>query len=257
MSMTHLINTLLWPILFALLYCFSLPGIAISDDNAEAAEAENASNPLAAVNNTDLRLQFFDLDGSDRQDYYIDGAKMFSPKMKLKYDLHYWKTDVTGQSENNLESLHLKLLYFPVEGKLGERPYRLAVGVEWIKDLGDTDKGIGSDSDQIAPLAGVALQFGDSNLIPLLQHYESYSGEDVSQTAARLIAIKPLPGKAWLKLDAKAPYDWETYKIPASAELQLGKTFSPMFGAYIDGLVGIGSDRPYDWGVGVGVRFKY
>ncbi|MFC1823943.1 hypothetical protein ACFL9T_14630 [Thermodesulfobacteriota bacterium] len=30
---------------------------------------ENASNPLAAVSNTDLRYQFFDLDGSDRSDF--------------------------------------------------------------------------------------------------------------------------------------------------------------------------------------------
>jgi hypothetical protein len=38
---------------------------------------------------------------------------------------------------------------------------------------------------------------------------------------------------------------------------KLGKMFSPAIGAYIDGLVGIGHDRPYDWGVGLGVRFKY
>jgi len=25
----------------------------------------------------------------------------------------------------------------------------------------------------------------------------------------------------------------------------------------LDGLFGIGSDKPYDWGVGVGVRFSY
>jgi len=34
---------------------------------------ENASNPLAAVSNTDLRYQFFDLDGSDRSDFWVDG----------------------------------------------------------------------------------------------------------------------------------------------------------------------------------------
>jgi len=25
----------------------------------------------------------------------------------------------------------------------------------------------------------------------------------------------------------------------------------------VDGLFGIGGDRPYDWGVGVGVRYNY
>ncbi len=60
---------------------------------------ENASNPLAAVDNTDLRYQYFDLDGSDRTDYFVDGAYMLNPKLKLKYELHYWDTDVTGSSE--------------------------------------------------------------------------------------------------------------------------------------------------------------
>jgi len=33
--------------------------------------------------------------------------------------------------------------------------------------------------------------------------------------------------------------------------------FSPSFGTYFDAMVGVGADRPYEWGVGVGVRFNY
>ncbi len=74
---------------------------------------ENASNPLAAVNNTDVRLQYFDLDGPERYDFWVaDGAYMLTPKLKLKYELHYWDTDVTGSSESDWESLHLKPIYF-------------------------------------------------------------------------------------------------------------------------------------------------
>lgn len=124
--------------------CLSIPGFAIADESAEAPKGENASNPLAAVDNTDLRWQYFDLDQGSRQDYYIDGAKMLSPKLKLKYELHYWNTDVTGQDEKDWESLHLKAIYFPMEGKWREHPFRLAVGLEWIKDFGDVDKGIGT-----------------------------------------------------------------------------------------------------------------
>ena len=55
------------------------------------AYGENASNPLAAVNNTDVRLQYFDLGGSDRWDFWAaDGAYMLTPKLKLKYELHFW-----------------------------------------------------------------------------------------------------------------------------------------------------------------------
>jgi hypothetical protein len=33
--------------------------------------------------------------------------------------------------------------------------------------------------------------------------------------------------------------------------------FTRAFGLYMDGLVGVGGDKPYDWGVGVGMRFNY
>ena len=74
---------------------------------------ENASNPLAAVSNTDIRYQFFDLDGSDRNDYWLDGAYMVTPALKLKYEVHYWDTDVTGSGESDWESFHIKPIYFP------------------------------------------------------------------------------------------------------------------------------------------------
>ena len=40
---------------------------------------------------------------------------MLTPNLKLKYELHYWDTDVTGSSESDWESLHLKPIYFPEE----------------------------------------------------------------------------------------------------------------------------------------------
>jgi len=58
-------------------------------------------------------------------------------------------------------------------------------------------------------------------------------------------------------MDLKAPYDWNSETWPADVELQLGKSFTPKIGAYIDAQAGIGSDRPYDWALGVGLRFNY
>ena len=225
-----------------------------------SAYGENASNPLAAVTNTDLRAQYFDLGGPDRRDYWVDGAGMLTPNLKLKYEIHYWDTDVTGSSESDWESLHLKLIYFPEKmiGKLGEWKYKVAIGGESIVDFGNEDKGIGSGSDQIGPLVGVAMVRGGTVVVPLVQHYVSYDGPDVNTTAFRLIAIQSLPNKFWGKLDAIIPVDWEhDNAIPATFEVQLGKMFKPWFGAYEDGLIGIGGDKPYDWGVGVGVRFNY
>jgi hypothetical protein len=219
---------------------------------------ENASNPLASVSNTDLRVQYFDLDGSDRNDFWIDGAYMLTPKLKLKYELHYWDTDVTGSSENDWESFHLKPIYFPKQGEWGAWKYKVAIGGELIVDFGNEDKGIGSGSDQIAPLVGLALVRDNLVLVPIVQHFVEYDGPDVNKTSFRLIAIQSLPNNFWLKLDAKVPVDWENDNaVPASVEPQIGKMFTPSFGAYVDGLFGIGGDRPYDWGLGVGIRFNY
>ena len=245
-------------ILAGLVICFWLNVGYAGQDQQQKGAGENASNPLAAVNNTDLRWQHKGIGGSNLNDFYPDGSYMLLPKLKLKYDLHYQDSDVTGSSESDWESLHLKPIYFPKEGKWGTWKYRLAVGAEWIVDFGNEDKGIGSGSDQIAPLVGVALMRGGTVLVPLVQHFVDYSGPDVNQTAFRLIAIQSLPNKFWGKLDAKVPVDWENDNdIPATVEVQLGKMFSPKFGVYVDGLAGVGGDRPYDWGVGLGLRFNY
>lgn len=227
-----------------------------------SARAENASNPLAAVNNTDLRYQFFDLEGdADRQDAFIDGAYMLRPDLKLKYELHYNSTDVTGSRETDFEKANIKAIFFPAQGRISDTwGYRTAVGLEWVKDLGNGEGGIGTGSDQLAPLAGIAFANADTGttLIPLVQHFESYNGDaDISQTAMRLIALQPFDGGYWLKGDIKLPYDWERETWPATAEVQFGKTLSLGLAIYGDLLLGVGSDRPYDQGIGVGIRINY
>jgi hypothetical protein len=224
-----------------------------------ASSEENASNPLAAVDNTDLRFQYFDLgDGSDLWEPWIDGAYMLTPKLKLKYELHYWDTNVTGASENGFESFHLKPIYFPAQGELGDWKYKLAVGGEWIVEFGNEDKGIGTGAGQIGPLVAMALTKDNLVVIPLIQHFLSYDGPNINTTAFRLIAIQSLPNDFWVKLDAIVPFDWERDSaVPATAEVQLGKMFSPSFGLYVDSLIGVGKDRPYEWGLGVGARFNY
>ena len=180
-------------------------------------------------------------------------------KLKIKYELHYWQTNLTGSSQDGWESFLLKGIYFPTEGAWGDANYRVALGMDWMLDLGDHDKGIGNDAHQLGPFAGLALALPSrTTLIPLVQQFISYSGEDINTTAFRLIAIQPLPAQMWLKLDGKVPIDWENDEaIPATAEVQLGKNLSKNAALYIDGLVGIGGDRPFEWGAGVGLRVNY
>ena len=66
-------------------------------------------------------------------------------RLLVKYEAHYWDADITGKSEQDWESIHLKGIYFPKEGKWGDTPYRTAVGLEWIKSFDNAELGRGSD----------------------------------------------------------------------------------------------------------------
>ena len=228
--------------------------------NAQA--NENASNPLAAVNNTDIRYQYFDLgSGADRQDAFIDGAYMLRPDLKLKYELHYNSTNVTGTRFSDFEKASLKAIYFPSQRALNETwGVKSAVGLEWILDFGDPTKGIGTGSDQLSPFGGLAFSNAKTGLtlIPLIQHFASYNGPTtINQTAMRVIALKPFGDGFWAKADLKVPYDWENDAWPATIEAQVGKNLTASTAIYADLLMGIGSDRPYDVGAGFGLRFNY
>ena len=96
---------------------------------------ENASNPLAATSNTDVRMKYMDLGGAYLNDFYIDGAYMATAKLKLKYEVHYWNSNVIGKSQSGFESIHFKPIYFPLAGEWGKWKYKLALGLEWIVEF--------------------------------------------------------------------------------------------------------------------------
>ncbi len=172
--------------MFRIFFCFSLLTAALILVGSSTEAEENASNPLAAVNNTDIRYQYFDLgEGADRQDAFVDGAYMLGPDLKLKYELHYNSTNATGQRFDGFEKTSFKLIYFPSQKPLNDAwGVKSALGLEWILDFGDPDKGIGTGSDQIAPFGGFAFANTKTGLtlIPLVQHFASYNGSaNVSQ----------------------------------------------------------------------------
>ncbi|MEH6549308.1 MAG: hypothetical protein V7711_16140 [Pseudomonadales bacterium] len=239
------------------LLCFGMIPSVMAQEDAEP--EENASNPLSKGRNTDLRAQYFDLgDNTDRRSFDVEGATMLSSQLKLKYELHFWNTDVTGSREQAMETVSLKAIYYAKDRQWRGWGVRPALGLEWIKDFDNVDKGIGGGSDFLSPFVGLAFAHPSGlSLVPLVQHYSEYSGNKVNLTAFRLIGIKSLSKGYWFKLDAKVPFDWENDTVPASAEVQLGRTFSPGLAAYLDGFAGLGSDRPYDWGLGIGLRFVY
>ena len=155
--------------------------------------------------------------------------------------------------------MSLKGIYFPLDGERGGWKYRLAVGLEWILDFDNVDKGIGSGADQLSPFLGVSLTpRAGTTIIPLVQQFLSYNGNDVNTTAFRAIVLQVLPDDYWIKLDGKVPVDWENdNSVSATIESQLGKHLSKSVGVYVDGLVGLGGKRSFDYGLGLGLRFKY
>ena len=125
---------------------------------------------------------------------------MVTPKFKLINELHYWDTDLTGKSESSLESFHLKGIYLTPGPQVGNVKSRFAVGVEWIKEVGDAKDGTSSGTDQVAPFTGFGwLLSKEATLITLVQHFSSYSEEhgveDVSRTAPRVIYLHSFPSR--------------------------------------------------------------
>ena len=152
---------------------------------------ENASNPLAAVSSVDPRLQYFDLGDANQTEAWIDGAHMATPKLKLRYEIHYVTTNVTGSTRERLGVVPLQADLLSQEGHPGApgtTPWLSASSGFVTFDT--TDRGIGcgrpppgdfqcrpmvgSGSDQLAPFAAVSLVKGGLVVVPLVQHFVEY-----------------------------------------------------------------------------------
>ena len=226
-----------------------------------------ASDPTAAVNYQDVRYRYFDLDqGADKHSFQTEGAYMLHPRLKLTNELRYVNTDRSGKSEQDFEELKIKGIHLTNIKPFGIKA-KLALGAEWLKDLGDFEKGTGSGADSIAPLAGIGWVPDDMNfIITLVQYFYSYDtdnarDEDVRETAPRLIWIRKLPDiGGWFKADLKMSIDHEDNEnFDQVLELQLGKMVSPRVGFY--GEVFLGDDvldsNAYNYSVGAAVRVMY
>jgi len=226
-----------------------------------------ASDPTAAVNYQDVRYRYFDLDrGADKHSFQTEGAYMLHPRLKLTNELRYVNTDRSGKSEQDFEELKIKGIHLTNIKPFGIQA-KLALGAEWLKDLGDFEKGTGSGADSIAPLAGIGWVPDDMNfIITLVQYFYSYDtdnarDEDVRETAPRLIWIRKLPDiGGWFKADLKMSIDHEDNEnFDQVLELQLGKMISPSVGFY--GEVFLGDDvldsNAYNYSVGGAVRVMY
>lgn len=245
-----------------------LVGLCAACATVQAAEPSGAaaSDPTAAVNYQDFRFRYFGLDRGDKQSFETEGAFMLHPRLKTTNELRYVNTDSTGKSEQDFEEFKFKTIFLSNIKPFGIKA-KLAVGAEWLKDLGDFDKGTGTGADKIAPLVGIGWVPNDENfIVTLVQYFYSYDtdsafDQDVRTTNPRLIWIRSLPRfGGWFKADLKMVIDHEDDEnFDQTLELQLGKMFTPKWGVYGEFFLGddvLDSDA-YDYALGLGVRMIY
>jgi hypothetical protein len=252
------------------------PGIetSTSSEAEPAADAEeqrapsgaDAADPTAAVSYQDIRYRYFDLSrNKDRHSFETEGAIMLHPRLKLTNELRGVSTDQIGRRKTDLEELKLKLIFLTKGMPLGIKA-KYAVGVEWLKDLGKSDRGTGTGADMIAPLLGIGWVPTEKDfIVTLVQYFQSYdtdsSTRTVRRTGPRLIWIRNLPVlKGWFKADYKAQIDHQDGgKYTSILELQLGKMLGPRVGVYGEAFFGddVLNSGQYDMGAGIGLRFMY
>jgi hypothetical protein len=259
-KMMRLVGTLVLAVMLGL-----AAAPAFADQEAEAEESGDggdASNPTAAVNFQDFRYRYFDLSRGVNHSFETVGSYVFSPSFKVTNELRGVHTDRTGDWETDFQEFKVKGIYLSPFRAFGIKA-RLALGLEWAKDLGEVKDGTGTGSDVLAPLVGAGWLLSEKDfVITLVQYFHSYTedtGVDkVRQTGPRLIYIRKIPEiTGWVKGDWKGAIDHEQgEEFSSTVEFQLGKMLGPRWGLYDDTLVGLDSDA-FDWGVGAGVRFMY
>ncbi len=236
------------------------------EEQKEAAAGADASNPTAAVNFQDLRYRYFDLkDGAEKHSFETEGAYVFHPRFKITNELRGVNTNRSGDWETDFEELKLKGIFLTDGQPLGIKA-KYALGLEWLKNLGDLDKGTGSGVDIIAPLAGIGWVPTEMDfVVTLVQYFASYQHHDgakqVRQTGPRLIYIRKIPQiGGWFKADWKGLIDHkDSNDFSSTLEFQLGKMFTPRIGMYGEAFIGdeVFDTDAFDWGLGLGVRFMY
>lgn len=257
-------------ILVQFLFLFSIISLGLASglhaqENAEGrGDGSSASNPLSTTSSIDLKWTRLNTnDGADTDNYWIKGSWGYSKKAKLSYEITYAETrNPDGTTQTGIDNLSLKPIFFLNKGTVGEWQYGLATGFEVVLDFAEVDastgliEGYGSGSNLISPLFGVSFSKGNTTLVPLIQHYWSFSGPDVNTTGARLIAIQKFEKGWWAKGDIIVPYDWNTSSVFGTAEVELGKMISQSVGIYGSLITGF-ADSSLDNGTSINIRFVY
>ncbi len=249
--------------------CLRPPAIAQEQSEASSESSAGgaaASDPTSSVNSQDIKYRFLDLTtGGYDHIFEAEGNYAFNPRFKINHKLSGVHTNRSGAYETDFKELSLKPIFL-TPGMLFGFKTKYALGVEWVKDLGDVTDGTGTGSDKIAPLAGVAWVVSPKDtVITLVQYFHSYREDagvaNVRQTGPRVIWLHSFPEiQSWLRVDWKGVINHEAGNdFSHTLELQLGKMIAPTFGIYGELLLGdaVFDTAAYDIGFSLAARILY
>ena len=203
------------------------------------------------------------LQGAGEGSPVYDMGKKFGLRMRARYqNLSVGDPDgdpFSSSEASGIGDLDARVLWMAHASK----SFIFVPGIEAIFDTG-TNPAIGSGANILAPVVfGVfpGLLGKASLFAPGYQYLFDISGDKtVSRSQIDLYFVWLLAkGKNWLIVDPQVIIDHESDKTPALCEVEFGYMIAPSVGAstYLRPGVGIGSDRPYNWNLEVGLKFVW
>jgi hypothetical protein len=182
----------------------------------------------------------------------------FQDRLNLRTKLPIVATDIAGDGDFGIGDLSLRLNWLAhVDQQKG-----ILLGFD-SKIPTATDDVLGGEKWVISPLITYAWFINKNTIFaPSYQHDFSFAGDDdradVNQSVFDLYFVFTSDDKKqFIQVDPQIILDWENDKEQFIFKTTFGQRVGSLWGGAVNFTVapsvGIGNDRPYDWGVEVGL----
>ncbi len=237
------------------------PTVVAEPTPAADAVDKSGTDPTKFLRTVTVKNEFNVLPGND--DFFNTTSLVYiqpfaDGTMNLRAKVPFVATDVAGEGESGLGDLSLRYNWL---AKVTPE-YGLLVGVDSTFDTA-SERYFGRDRYTISPLVTYAM-FLNNNAIfaPTYQHnfsiFGNGNGPDVNESVIDLYFVYTADDKkSWITVDPAITINWDgDPKLNAVLEVQFGRTLGKVgdaaLNAYVAPSVGIGDDRPINWGIEIG-----
>jgi hypothetical protein len=244
-----------------------LPGLASAQESqaevSEIGEAADTSGTNPAVLTRTLSIsneyRFLPDDNYYNQTLIRYTEPFWDGKASVRLTLPIEATDLAGDDEFGIGDIAAKFSWIPYVS----RHQAFILSTEIYAPTASEDV-LGTGKWVAAP--GVTWAYFASPeviIAPAYIHNFSFAGEDDRADVNRgdfdlYVVYRPHGKRWWITSDTTVSYDFETDSTPVSWELNFGRNLKKFengaaLNGYIRPGVGIGSDRPYDFNIEVGL----